>query len=171
MDAPFGNYFRFPFGNQTSLDPFELALDRSEYEFSMEGPKEVTATLGFHRGDHTAAIMDLDGAAAFWGLKVEDASGHRTIVKSRVEWRTDTDPCEQYDLTRVDYDHRANLFKGELILGRAYRRKIDLAEPCTFTPSGVYQGQVIYASPFWTGKGRARWIGRFSGPRVKVTVK
>jgi hypothetical protein len=169
LDATFGNYFRFPFGSRTSIEAFELAVDRTQYEFQKEGPKEVTATIRFRRGDHASALQDLIGAVDFWGLRIEDGTGRRSLLLPSVVTATMGGP-EVYERVRRDYDRRQELVKREVIAGRSYRRKVDLSKLITFERPGVYQVQLSYACPFWAGEGRARWTGGFSGPVMTVRI-
>jgi hypothetical protein len=171
LEPTFGNYFRFPFGNRTSIDPFELVLEREEYGFEAKGKKEVTAILRFRRDDHAAAIMDLKGATDFWGLKIEDDAGRRTTIRPLAERLAYEGADDAYDRVRQNYERRAGLLKAELIAGKAYRRRVDLAQLCSFDQPGVYRVQLTYACPFWAGEGRVHWTGSFGSPLVKVTIK
>ena len=165
LEATFGNYFRFDFGNKTSLDAFDLAADKAQYMFALDGPKNVTVTLSFGREDHAAAIMDLKDASDFWGLKVEAPDGTRTIVQSVAE----RDASRQ---TRRKYEQDPALVKTEVIAGKPYSRTLNLNDFHAFSKPGVYKVQLIYTLPFYNyGEGRARWNGSFGGTMFTAMIK
>jgi hypothetical protein len=166
------NYFLHPFGNRLWIEPFELTLDRAEYEFSPAGPKAVRATIRFRRADHAAAIMDLKGAFDFWGLRIEGPDGQRTTVPPRAQARAHAGATpDEYIRVQKDYERLPLLLKTEIRDGRGYQRKVDFGRLHDFTKPGLYTVQLIYACPFWAGPGRTHWTGEFGGPAVKIRIR
>jgi hypothetical protein len=166
FDATFGNYFLHPFGNRTSIEPFELTLDKAAYDFSVGEAKEVTVTLCFRREDHSAAILDLIEATDFWGVRVENASGRYT-VKAAVEARADLD----FVGSEKDYKARPDLVRKKVIGRISYSRKLDLAKLADLSKPGVSTIQLRYALPYGAGEGRTHWNGSFGSAPVTITVR
>jgi hypothetical protein len=165
--ATFGNYFLHPFGNRTWIEPFELTLDQAAYTFGGEGSKNVIATLRFRRADHAAAVMDLTTGTDFWSVRVEDAAGERSQIRSAAELRADAD----YTGAEREYARTSGLIGRQLISGKTYSRAVDLARLFDFSKPGVYKVQLRYACPFRAGSGRSNWTGGIGSVPVTVTIQ
>jgi len=172
LQATFGTYFEFPFGDSTHADPFGLVTDKAAYDFPLNGPKPVRVTMQFRREDHPAAIMDLPDKTDFWGVRIVDPDGNRiTIVPEAARRANERTPKDAYQQAEREYAEKPGLRKIELVRGKDYERAVDLDKLFTFPRPGTYKVQLTYACPWWAGEGRAKWTGGFGGPAMTVTVK
>jgi hypothetical protein len=165
LQATFGNYFDFPFGNHTELPAFDVVPLKTSFVFARNGPKPVEFEVRFESA--TAAVLaDQARGTDFYSLVVPRGQ------TPEEEQRT----LEQ-DLRRLVGPSKVPV-QGVVITHQVdqshpYRKQIDLDKLYQFDRAGRYRVHLVYSTDFVeqaASMPAGAWLGGFGGEAFDVEI-
>jgi hypothetical protein len=189
LQATILNYFAHDFGQGVTLPGFDIAPQKSAYEFGKDQAKVIQVSVPFlpepvaaeapeKRGHGfwdvyypppTITIVDQKSGLDLWGLNVVDPDGKRTNVQPKIS-KSVYESIDQ-DSKRQQLRETAGLQAQEISQGKPYKRMIDLSQLYNFSVPGAYKVQLIYESVCLSDPVQGEWIGDFRGRVFTVTIR
>jgi hypothetical protein len=186
LQATLLNYFAHDFGKRVTLPGFDIAPQRSAYEFGKAQAKVIQVSIPFLTEPHVMKalekewqdsgrkrstkiiLVDQKDGLGLWGLKVVSPDGKQTYIQPSISKSV----YESKDRETIKQQLRGTggFQAHEIAYGKPYKRLIDLSQLYDFSGPGVYKVQIVYDSVWLADPDQDEWPGSFTGQVFTVTI-
>jgi len=188
LQATLLNYFAHDFGKGMTLPGFEIAPQRSAYEFGKNQARVIQVSVPFLPEPVAAEDMEKSGQGLWkvyypppaiilldqksgldlWGMNVISPDGKRTHIQPRVS--KSVYESKDRERTKQQLRETGGLQTQEITRDKPYKRTIDLSQLYDFSVPGAYKVQIVYESLWLEDPVQGEWLGSFSSQVFTVTI-
>jgi hypothetical protein len=195
LQATIRNYFDYDFADQVDLNAIDLTADQEHFTFIAGEPISIPVTIRFledlrarewHRKQRMAAgyqdpeitaivekLVDHPTDLGLWGLTTERGGKSVRIPPARHsekrKARAKQDEAAAPGNVPAELDEAWQAF--ELSSTKPYRRTVNIDKLHDFSQPGEYLVQMHYSSTGTGDREQGHWVGDFSSPVFKVTIR
>jgi hypothetical protein len=168
-NARLDNYFTLPFRSNTTIPAFDVVPEKPAYEFKLQQPQAVNATLTNYGGGAVVRLVDAKSAKNFWSLKVWGPDGLKKELtpKDKVNPFDELKPGQK--IADVLKTHDAWQFS--LTPDKPARRSIDLRDLGMPEHPGTYRVQLCYQCSWCDDEGIHRRLNTVGGQLFTVKIE
>jgi hypothetical protein len=193
--ATLSNYFRYDFGDRTSMQAFDLHPPKERFEFARGARVVIPVRVDFHydsdfalawwkdnnaRGGQepkptppTEKFADQPDGVDLWGLRVEsreEQTAKWPEGRDRVTLSVQSKP-DGTTVTTRSQPPRVPYKVFDLSPSKPYERAIDLGRLFDFAKPGEYKVQLIYSSGGHADDDENVWDGSLTSPVFTIVIR